>query len=90
MGNDIIIIAFVVVIVGGIGSIKGAFYVALMIGFIDTMSRSYLDDFLELIASTAAAETAAPAISAMLVYVLMAVVLAFKPTGLFPPTAGNR
>ena len=89
-GNDIIIIAFVVVIVGGIGSIKGAFYVALMIGFIDTMSRSYLDDFLELLASTAAAETAAPAISAMLVYVLMAVVLAFKPTGLFPPTAGNR
>ena len=90
MGNDIIIIAFVVVIVGGIGSIKGAFYVALMIGFIDTMSRSYLDDFLELLVSTAAAETAAPAISAMLVYVLMAVVLAFKPTGLFPPTAGNR
>ncbi|MGA0344842.1 MAG: branched-chain amino acid ABC transporter permease, partial [Arenicellales bacterium] len=46
MGNDIIIIAFVVVIVGGIGSIKGAFYAALIIGVIDTMSRGYLDDFL--------------------------------------------
>ena len=89
MGNDIIIIAFVVVIVGGIGSIKGAFYAALIIGVIDTMSRSYLDDFLKLLMEPQFAETAAPAISAMLVYVLMAAVLAFKPSGLFPP-AGTR
>ncbi len=89
MGNDIIIIAFVVVIVGGIGSIKGAFYAALIIGVIDTMSRSYLDDFLKLLMEPQFAETAAPAISAMLVYVLMAAVLAFKPSGLFPP-AGAR
>jgi len=89
MGNDIIIIAFVVVIVGGIGSIKGAFYAALIIGVIDTMSRSYLDDFLKLLMEPQFAETPAPAISAMLVYVLMAAVLAFKPSGLFPP-AGAR
>ncbi len=89
MGNDIIIIAFVVVIVGGIGSIQGAFYAALIIGVIDTMSRSYLDDFLKLLMEPQFAETAAPAISAMLVYVLMAAVLAFKPSGLFPP-AGAR
>lgn len=89
MGNDIIIIAFVVVIVGGIGSIKGAFYAALIIGVIDTMSRSYLDDFLKLLMEPQFAETAAPAISAMLVYILMAAVLAFKPSGLFPP-AGAR
>lgn len=89
MGNDIIIIAFVVVIVGGIGSIKGAFYAALIIGVIDTMSRSYLDDFLKLLMEPQFAETAAPAISAMLVYILMAAVLAFKPSGLFPP-AGSR
>ena len=89
MGNDIIIIAFVVVIVGGIGSVKGAFYAALIIGLIDTMSRSYLDDFLKLMMEPQFAETAAPAISAMLVYVLMAAVLAFKPNGLFPP-AGAR
>ncbi|NDG45078.1 MAG: branched-chain amino acid ABC transporter permease [Gammaproteobacteria bacterium] len=67
MGNDIIIIAFVVVIVGGIGSI----------------------DFLKLLMEPQFAETAAPAISAMLVYILMAAVLAFKPSGLFPP-AGSR
>ena len=64
-----------VVIVGGIGSIKGAFYGALLIGFIDTLGRSYLDDLLKLLLSNAAAETAAPALSAMLIYVLMAIVL---------------
>ena len=85
MGNDIIIIAFVVVIVGGIGSIKGAFYGAIFIGFVDALGRSYLDDFLKLFLSTHAAETAAPALSAMLIYLLMALVLVFKPRGLFPP-----
>lgn len=89
MGNEIIIIAFVVVIVGGIGSIKGAFYAALLIGLMDTLGRSYLDDVLELSMPTQYAETAAPALSAMLVYILMAVVLAFRPQGLFPP-AGSK
>jgi len=85
MGNDIIIIAFVVVIVGGIGSIKGAFYAALIIGLMDTLSRSYLDVLMQLVMPVTYAETAAPAISAMLVYILMAAVLAFRPQGLFPP-----
>jgi branched-chain amino acid transport system permease protein len=85
MGNDIIIIAFVVVIVGGIGSVKGAFYAAMILGLIDTLSRSYLDQLLNLVMPDTYAETAAPALSAMLVYILMAGVLAFKPQGLFPP-----
>ncbi len=85
MGNDIIIIAFVVVIVGGIGSIKGAFYAALLIGLMDTLSRSYLDVLMQLMMPVTYAETAAPAVSAMLVYILMAAVLAFRPQGLFPP-----
>ncbi|MCP4874136.1 MAG: branched-chain amino acid ABC transporter permease, partial [Gammaproteobacteria bacterium] len=85
MGNDIIIIAFVVVIVGGIGSIKGAFYAAMILGLIDTLSRSYLDVLLELAMPNEYAETAAPALSAMLIYILMAAVLAFRPQGLFPP-----
>ena len=89
MGNEIIIIAFVVVIVGGIGSIKGAFYAAIIIGLMDTLGRSYLDDLLKVFMSVHHAETAAPALSSMLVYVLMAVVLAFRPQGLFPP-AGAR
>jgi branched-chain amino acid transport system permease protein len=84
MGNDIIIVAFVVVIVGGIGSVKGAFYAALIIGLIDTLSRSYLDGLLMLAMPSNYAETAAPALSAMLIYILMAAVLAFRPQGLFP------
>ena len=85
MGNDIIIVAFVVVIVGGIGSVKGAFYAALILGLIDTMSRSYLDAVLKLAMPVTYAETAAPALSSMLIYILMAAVLAFRPQGLFPP-----
>ena len=85
MGNEIIIVAFVVIIIGGIGSIKGAFVAALLVGLIDTMGRSFLDDLLKLVMSDQNAETSAPALSAMLIYILMALVLAFRPQGLFPP-----
>jgi branched-chain amino acid transport system permease protein len=85
MGNNIIITAFVVIIVGGIGSIKGAFYAALLIGLIDTLGRSFLDDIFKLFMSNPAAETSAPAVSAMLIYLLMAAILAVRPQGLFPP-----
>lgn len=89
MGNEIIIVAFVVVIVGGIGSIQGAFYAALIIGLIDTLGRSYLDDFLKIFISNNNAETAAPALSAMLIYILMASVLVVRPEGLFPPKSAT-
>ncbi len=85
MGNDIIIIALVVIIVGGIGSMKGAFIAAILIGLIDTLGRSYLDDIFKQFMSAQAAETSAPAVSAMLIYILMAIILAFRPQGLFPP-----
>ena len=85
MGNEVLITAFVVIIVGGIGSIKGAFIAALTIGLIDTLGRSFLDDLFKLGMSVEAAETSAPAVSAMLIYLLMAAVLAFRPQGLFPP-----
>ncbi len=85
MGGEIIITAFVVIIIGGIGSMKGAFIAAIIVGLIDTMGRSFLDDIFKLFLSTEAAESSAPAVSAMLIYILMAAVLAFKPQGLFPP-----
>ncbi|MBY6154596.1 branched-chain amino acid ABC transporter permease [Vannielia litorea] len=85
MGNQVIITAFVVIIVGGIGSMKGAFIAALLIGLIDTLGRSFLDDIFKLVMSPDAAENSAPAISAMLIYIIMACVLALKPQGLFPP-----
>ncbi len=85
MGNEIIITAFVVIIVGGIGSMKGAFIAAMIIGLIDTLGRSFLDDMFKVFMSAPAAETSAPAVSAMLIYILMAAILAVRPQGLFPP-----
>jgi len=85
MGNDIIITAFVVIIIGGVGSIKGAFIAAMLIGFIDTFGRAFLDGLFALFMSVDAAETAAPAVSAILIYVLMAIILVWRPQGLFPP-----
>ncbi|HEB97443.1 MAG TPA: branched-chain amino acid ABC transporter permease [Sedimenticola thiotaurini] len=85
MGKDILIITLVVIIIGGIGSIRGSFIAAMVVGLIDTLGRSYLDDLLKLVLSNQAAETSAPAISSMLIYILMAVILYFRPEGLFPP-----
>ena len=88
MGENIIIIAFVITVIGGIGSVRGAFVAALFVGFLDTLGRSYLPDMLRLVLSTNAAATAAPALSSMLIYLLMAVVLVVKPEGLF--AAGGK
>ena len=85
MGNEILIVAFVVIIIGGIGSVRGAFIAALIVGLIDTLGRSFLDGAMKLVLSNQAAETAAPAVSAMLIYILMAAILYFRPQGLFPP-----
>jgi branched-chain amino acid transport system permease protein len=85
MGNNIIITAFVVIIVGGIGSVKGAFVAALLIGLIDTLGRAFLDDLFKIFMSTTAAENSAPAVSSMSIYLIMALILSFKPKGLFPP-----
>jgi branched-chain amino acid transport system permease protein len=84
MGENVLILAFVVIIIGGIGSIRGAFVAALFVGFVDTVGRTYLPELLKLVLSPTAASTAAPALSSMLTYVLMAVVLIVRPAGLFP------
>lgn len=88
MGENILILAFVVIIIGGIGSIRGAFVAAILVGLIDTIGRSYLTEILELLLSATAASTAGPALSSMLIYLVMAVVLIVRPEGLFP--AGSR
>ena len=85
MGESILILAFVVIVIGGIGSIKGAFIAAILTGLIDTMGRSFIDVALLQIMDTVAAETAGPAISSMMIYILMAIILAIKPSGLFSP-----
>jgi branched-chain amino acid transport system permease protein len=83
MGDDILILALVIIVIGGIGSIKGAFIAAMVVGQIDIVGRAFLPDFLKTFMSNAAASSAAPAISQVLVYVLMAGVLVWRPTGLF-------
>ena len=83
MGDDILIVAFVVIVIGGIGSIKGAFVAAMVVGQIDIVGRAFLPDVLKTFLSTSAASSAAPAISQVLVYIVMAGVLVWRPTGLF-------
>jgi branched-chain amino acid transport system permease protein len=84
MGENILILAFVVIIIGGIGSIRGAFVAALIVGLIDTMGRSFIPNLLKMVASGYTAGSLAPALSSMLIYMLMAAVLVFRPEGLFP------
>jgi branched-chain amino acid transport system permease protein len=84
MGENILILAFVVIIIGGIGSIRGAFIAAVLVGLIDTIGRAFLPDLLRLILSSRGASTVAPALSSMMIYLLMAVVLVLRPEGLFP------
>jgi branched-chain amino acid transport system permease protein len=84
MGDTILILAFVVIVIGGIGSIRGAFLAALLIGLVDTLGRSFSVDVLRLVMGPSAARTVGPAIASMLIYLLMAIVLYVRPTGLFP------
>jgi branched-chain amino acid transport system permease protein len=84
MGENILILAFVVIVIGGIGSIRGAFIAAVFVGLVDTVGRAFLPDLLRLVLSTSAASTAARALSSMLIYLLMALVLVVRPAGLFP------
>ena len=84
MGDTILILAFVVIVIGGIGSIRGAFIAALLVGLVDTLGRSFSVDILRLVMAPSPARTVGPAIASMLIYLLMALVLFFRPAGLFP------
>jgi branched-chain amino acid transport system permease protein len=84
MGDTILILAFVVIVIGGIGSIRGAFLAALLIGLVDTLGRSFAVDILRLFMAPSPARTVGPAIASMLIYLLMAIVLYIRPAGLFP------
>jgi branched-chain amino acid transport system permease protein len=84
MGDQILILAFVVIVVGGIGSIRGAFVAALLVGVIDTLGRSFATDLLRLFLSPSTARIIGPALASMAIYLLMAAVLAVRPAGLFP------
>ena len=84
MGEPVLITALVVIVIGGIGSVGGAFYAALIIGIVDTLGRSFLPWVLRQLVERSIADAAGPALASMLVYLLMAAMLAWRPLGLFP------
>ena len=84
MGENILILAFVVIVIGGIGSIRGALVGAVLVGVVDTIGRAFLPLAFGLVFQPRVASAAGPAIASVTIYLLMAVILYFKPKGLFP------
>lgn len=88
MGEPILILTLVVLITGGVGSIRGAVYGALIVGIVDTVGRAFLPNLMREVMERSVAQAAGPAIASMLIYLLMAAVLAVRPAGLFPVKHG--
>jgi branched-chain amino acid transport system permease protein len=84
MGDNLLILTFVVIVIGGIGSIRGAFVAAILVGLVDTLGRSFGPGLLRAIMDPSAASQTGRALAPMLIYILMAAVLFFRPAGLFP------
>jgi branched-chain amino acid transport system permease protein len=88
MGENILILAFVVIVIGGIGSIRGALAGALLVGIVDTMGRTLLPMSLRAVLPPSMAANLGPSLASILIYVLMAAVLFWRPQGLFPARGG--
>jgi branched-chain amino acid transport system permease protein len=84
MGESILILAFVVIVIGGIGSIRGALVGSLLVGFVDTLGRALLPQLLRAATTPELASHLGPALASILIYLLMAGVLFWRPEGLFP------
>lgn len=87
MGEDVLILTFVVIVVGGIGSVRGAFAGALIVGLVDTLGRAFLPGLLGAALERSAADALGASLATVAIYLLMAVVLAVRPRGLFPARA---
>lgn len=87
MGESILIPALVVIVIGGIGSVRGALIASLLVGLVDTAGRALLPPLLREMLSPSLAADIGPAVASIAMYVLMAGVLVFKPSGLFPARA---
>ncbi|MFD0669334.1 branched-chain amino acid ABC transporter permease [Ramlibacter sp. MAHUQ-53] len=84
MGESILILAFVVIVIGGIGSVRGALLGALLVGVVDTAGRTLIPMAFQRLMPGDLADNAGPAVASILIYLLMAAVLFWKPRGLFP------
>jgi branched-chain amino acid transport system permease protein len=87
MGENILILAFVVIVIGGIGSIRGALVGSLLVGMVDTLGRALLPTLLRAVASPEVAAHVGPALASIMIYLLMAGILFWLPQGLFPSRA---
>ncbi len=87
MGESILILTFVVIVIGGIGSIRGAVAGALLVGMVDTLGRAFLPTILRFVMESSTADTVGASLSSMAIYILMAAILVWKPRGLFPAHA---
>jgi branched-chain amino acid transport system permease protein len=83
MGEPVLILAFVVIVIGGIGSVKGALIGAIVVGLTDTLGGIFLPELFKLFMEPSSATSAGASLSSMLIYLLMALVLIYRPTGLF-------
>ncbi|MAY30559.1 MAG: branched-chain amino acid ABC transporter permease [Aurantimonas coralicida] len=84
MGDSILILTFVVIVIGGVGSVRGAFVAALLVGLVDTLGRTFGPILLRSLMDPSAASQTGRTLAPMLIYILMAAVLFFRPAGLFP------
>jgi len=85
MGDSVLILTFVVIVIGGIGSVRGALIGAILVGLIDTLARAFLPVLLRLLLeSPSSADRMGAALSSMSIYIFMALILSVKPAGLFP------
>ncbi len=83
MGEPVLILAFVVIVIGGIGSIKGALIGSILVGLTDTLGGIFLPELFKLFMAPAAAQSAGASLASMAIYILMGAVLIWRPTGLF-------
>ena len=83
MGEPVLILAFVVIVIGGIGSIKGALIGSLLVGLTDTLGGIFLPQLFKLVMEPSAATNLGSALASMAIYILMGAVLIWRPTGLF-------
>lgn len=84
MGDGLLILSFVCIVIGGIGSIRGALVGALTVGVVDTLGRAFIPDMLKLVLPPATADGVGGGLASMSIYILMALVLIVRPSGLFP------
>ena len=87
MGEPVLILAFVVIVIGGIGSVKGALVGSVLVGLTDTLGRVFLPQAFGLLLPPSEATAVGSSLASVAIYLLMAVILAWRPQGLFPVNA---